>query len=286
MQWLPEATAAIKKAPFFVRKKARQRVEERVAAEGRDVVTAADVHAARNRLLNRMDEEIKGYQVDVCFGPEGCPNTAIESRLLAQSIEALLAAEDLRGFLKKTVGGPLKFHHEFRVTLADCPNACSQPQIKDIGIIGAAVPRKTDEPCSQCGACQDICRENAVTVRADGGGPEFDRQRCLLCGQCLPVCPTGTIECGKRGYRVLIGGKLGRHPRLAMELPGVHDADTVIAMVQWCVRYYKQNSTGGTRFAELVARAGPDFYDRLSAIAPATEGQGNANHRNALQFGG
>ena len=28
----------------------------------------------------------------------------------------------------------LKFHHEFRVTVADCPNSCSQPQIKDIGI--------------------------------------------------------------------------------------------------------------------------------------------------------
>ncbi len=286
MKWLPEASAAIKKAPFFVRKKARQRVEECVAAEGRDVITAADVQAARKRLLNRMDEEVKGYQVDVCFGPDGCPNTVVQSRLLAESIEGVLAAENLRGFLKKTVGGPLKFHHEFRITLADCPNACSQPQIKDIGIIGAAVPRKTDEPCSECGECQDICREHAVTVSAEGGGPEVDWQRCMGCGQCIHVCPTGTIECEKRGYRVLIGGKLGRHPLLAAELPGVHDADTVIAMVQWCVRYYKQHSTGGTRFAELVASAGKDLYDRVSAIAPATAGQERTRPRGSGEVGG
>lgn len=269
LKWLPEAEAAIKKAPFFVRKKARQRVEERVAAEGREVVTAADVHAAKKRFLNRMDEEVKGYQVDACFGPEGCPNRAIESEGLAESIESVLAAEDLRGFLKQTVGGPLKFHHEFRVTLADCPNACSQPQIKDIGIIGAAEPGKTDEPCSECGACQDVCREAAVTLDADLDGPVFDWERCVYCGQCIEACPTGTIECGRRGYRVLIGGKLGRHPRLARELPGIYDADTVIAIVQWCVRYYKQHSTGGIRFAALVEAAGPDFFDDLLAAAYA-----------------
>lgn len=267
MKWLPEADAAIKKAPFFVRKKARQRVEEQVSAEGREVVTPADVHAAKKRFLNRMDEEVKGYQVDACFGPEGCPNRAIESEGLTASIESVLAAEDLRGFLKQTVGGPLKFHHEFRVTLADCPNACSQPQIKDIGIIGAAVPQTSDELCSECGACEEVCREEAITVDADHGGPVFDRERCVYCGQCIKVCPTGTIACERQGYRILIGGKLGRHPRLARELPGIYDAETVIHLVKWCVRYYKNHSTGGTRFAALVENAGPEFFDELTAAA-------------------
>ncbi|MCF8109574.1 MAG: hypothetical protein K9J81_11360, partial [Desulfohalobiaceae bacterium] len=152
MKWLPEAETAIKKAPFFVRKKARQRVEALVSAEGRQVVRAEDVRAAQKRFLNNMDEEVKGFQVDVCFGPQGCPSRIIEEAGLglAQALEKALAAEDLRGFLERTVLGPLKFHHEFRVTLADCPNACSQPQIKDIGIIAAAVPELTDAPCSEC----------------------------------------------------------------------------------------------------------------------------------------
>jgi dissimilatory sulfite reductase (desulfoviridin) alpha/beta subunit len=250
-------------------------VEALVSAEGRQFVTAADVHAAKKRFLNRMDEEVKGYQVDACFGPEGCPNRAIESDGLAEFIEALLAEADLRGFLEKTVHGPLKFHHEFRVTLADCPNACSQPQIKDIGIIGAAKPLLTDEPCSECGACRDACREYALIVDADLGGPLFDWKRCVNCGQCIKACPTGSITCGERGYRLLIGGKLGRHPRLARELPGIYGADTVLALIKWCVRYYKAHSMDGTRFAALVESAGPDFFDEMRAAAYAYEKGGN-----------
>lgn len=60
MKWLPQADAEIKKAPFFVRKRARRRVEAQVSAEGRDVVAVEDVRAMKKRFLNRMDEEVKG----------------------------------------------------------------------------------------------------------------------------------------------------------------------------------------------------------------------------------
>jgi len=267
MRWLSQAEAEIRKAPFFVRKKARQRVEAHVAAEGREVVTAADVQAVKKRFLTRMDEEVRGFQVEACFGAQGCPNRVVKDNELVPSIETLLAAQDLRGFLRQTVNGPLKFHHEFRVTLADCPNACSQPQIKDIGIIGAATPERTDVPCSECGACQEVCREAAVRVDPAERGPLFDLERCGRCGQCIEVCPTGAIGCKERGYRLLIAGKLGRHPRLATELPGLYDADQVLKVVKWCVRYYKLHSRGGERFAELVEKAGREFFDLLRAGA-------------------
>jgi len=75
------------------------------------------------------------------------------------------------------------------------------------------------------------------------------------------------MTAGSRGFRLLIGGKLGRHPRLATELPGLYDADQVLGMVKWCVRYYKLHSRSGERFAELVEKAGPDFFDLLRAEA-------------------
>ena len=206
---------------------------------------------------------MKGFQVETCFGSQGCPNRVMEDDGLVQSIEALLLAEDLRGFLNQTVNGPLKFHHEFRIALAECPNACSQPQIKDMGIIGAATPERTDVPCSECAACVDVCREEAVTLDASPGGPVFDWKRCVRCGQCIGVCPTGTIASGNRGYRLLIGGKLGRHPRLATELQGLYDRDQVLRVLKWCVRYYKGHSKGGERFAEVVEKAGPSFFTQV-----------------------
>ena len=59
----------------------------------------------------------------------------------------------------------MKMHHEFRVSISDCPNACSRPQIADLGLIGARRPRVTDETCSQCGACVEVCREEAISLR-------------------------------------------------------------------------------------------------------------------------
>ncbi|MEJ2098326.1 MAG: hypothetical protein P8Y38_14725 [Deltaproteobacteria bacterium] len=139
MKWMPEAEEAIKKVPFFVRKRVRARVEKEAIEAGKQTVSLADVKATRARYLTSMSSEIKGYQIETCFGPSGCPNRAIISDHLVNQIESEVKKEDLLGFLKQSVKGDLKFHHEFRITLADCPNACSQPQIKDIGIIGADV---------------------------------------------------------------------------------------------------------------------------------------------------
>ncbi len=256
----------MKKIPFFVRKKVRSRVEQEAHEAGKEVVSMAEVNATKQRYLRNMKSEIRGYQIDTCFGPNGCPNRANIADRLMDDIEQLLKKEDLLLFLKQSVKGDLKFHHEFRVTLADCPNACSQPQIKDIGIIGAAVPEITDEPCSACEACIDTCKEAAIELKSDSDGVEIDYQRCLKCGQCMSVCPTGTLATGCRGFRVQLGGKLGRHPQLGRELPGLYTQEQVLEIVRDCLHLYKQKSTGGKRFAEILSEK--DFIriaDRYTA---------------------
>ncbi len=255
MQWTSEAEAAVKKVPFFVRKKVRARVEKEAQQAGKKVVSLAEVNATKQQYLQNMKSEVKGYQIDSCFGPNGCPNRANAADRLMDEVERMLEKEDLLAFLRQSVKGELKFHHEFRVTLADCPNACSQPQIKDIGIIGAAVPQITGQECSQCEACIDACKEGAVALDAAGSGPEIDYERCLACGQCMAVCPTGTLSAGCRGFRVQLGGKLGRHPQLARELPGIYTEDQVLAIVRDCLALYKQKSVGGKRFAEIFSHA-------------------------------
>jgi len=255
MKWTPEAEAAIKKVPFFVRKKVRARVEKEAGAEGKHMVSLEEVRATQARYLSNMGSEIKGYQVDTCFGPGGCPNRANISEGLIEKIELLLKKEDLLTFLKQKVPGDLKFHHEFRVTLADCPNACSQPQIKDLGIIGTCTPLLTDEPCTRCEACIDVCKEDAITISDADDAPIIDDSLCLHCGLCIEACPTGTIAEGSKGFRVQIGGKLGRHPQLARELPGIYSEDEVLEIVSDCISFYKKNSTHGERFADIFKKS-------------------------------
>jgi dissimilatory sulfite reductase (desulfoviridin) alpha/beta subunit len=261
MKWSPEADDTIRKVPFFVRKKVRARVEKEAREAGKQVVTLADLKATQARYLKNMSSEIKGYQLDTCFGPNGCPNRAVISDDLLIKIEALLKKEDLAGFLKANVKGDLKFHHEFRITLADCPNACSQPQIKDIGIIGACAPRLTEEPCTLCEACVEACKENAITLDNAKESPKIDMDGCLYCGKCIQACPTGTIAEGSKGYRVQLGGKLGRHPRLAKELPGIYSEEQVVLIVKACLQFYKKTSKHGERFGQILT---PDDFDQIA----------------------
>ncbi|MGD9052405.1 MAG: 4Fe-4S binding protein [Desulfobacterales bacterium] len=252
MKWLPEAEEAVKKVPFFVRKKVRARVEKEAVAAGKPVVTLADVKTTQARYLASMSSEIKGYQIETCFGPSGCPNRAIISDRLVEQIESDVHKADLFWFLRQNVKGDLKFHHEFRITLADCPNACSQPQIKDIGIIGACAPVVTDESCTMCEACVEACKEDGIRLDSAQAGPVIDNDLCLKCGKCVSACPTGTLAEGQKGYRVQLGGKLGRHPQLAKELPGVYSEDQVRQIVKDCIRFYKKHSKDGKRFAQIL----------------------------------
>jgi|Deesub1362A_J573_1020465.scaffolds.fasta_scaffold00295_43 dissimilatory sulfite reductase (desulfoviridin) alpha/beta subunit len=256
MRWSNEAQEALSRVPFFVRRRVRKRVEEEAARRGAGEVTLEHVKAAQRRFLERMEEEVRGYRIETCFGPSGCPNRALpdqEDGDLPDRLERILESSRIRHWLKDRISGPLKLHHEFRVCIADCPNACSRPQIADVGLMGARSPKVADpEACSECGACQEVCEEEAVEVRE--GRPLLHKDRCLSCGACIRVCPTGALQEESRGYRVLVGGKLGRHPQLARELPGIHGPKAVEEILRECLRHYKDHCIKGERFGEILKR--------------------------------
>lgn len=254
MKWSKEAEDLISKVPFFVKKRVKKRVEEEAEARGAAVVTADHVNICRNRFINKMEDEVKGFQVETCFSSGGCPNTIMDVADLSDGIEEVLSKENIRGFLKAKVDGPLKFHHEFRVSISGCPNACSRPQIADIGIIGVCSPKITDEKCSLCGECERVCREDAVSLISDM--PEIDESKCLSCAQCLKVCPEGVLDEGRKGFKISIGGKLGRHPRLAAEIPGIFSCEETLKKVNELIRFYKDKSVKGERFGEVLEKKG------------------------------
>lgn len=255
MKWADDADQAIKKVPFFIRKKVRKKVEAFVEQKGKHTVELVDVNELKKQFLSKggMEKQMKGFEVSTCFGGTGCPNVAFSGTRLVAEIENILEGADLLAFLKQNVKGDLKFHHEFRVSVSDCPNACSRPQIVDIGIIGASLPALSEEPCSYCYTCVDVCRENAVSFDENGDAPVIDLEACLACGKCIQECPTGTLAEKEAGFRVLLGGRLGRHPRLALEVPGIHTHDDVLDIVRKSIRFYKDNSKNGQRFSHLLS---------------------------------
>ena len=115
MKWSNEANKALSKVPFFVKKRVKKRVEEEAARLRAAEVTIEHVRTCQKRFLNKMEDEVRGFQVETCFGPTGCPNRAVISDGLPQKLEKKLLKRNLKGFLKKRVNGPLNMHHEFRI---------------------------------------------------------------------------------------------------------------------------------------------------------------------------
>lgn len=275
MKWTDEAEAAVRNVPFFVRKRVRERVERDTAAAGRDRVTLIDVQSTRQRFLSGMSAEIKGYRLEACFGSGGCPNAVASSAVLVTRLETALVETDMLTLLRERVGPDLKFHHEFTVTLADCPNACSQPQIRDVGLLAARMPAFGEAPCSGCAECVSACREGAVTLGYGDDRPSVDTAKCLGCDHCVRACATGHLVSGPVLWRVLLGGKLGRHPRLGMELPGMYDDDAVVALVRACLNFWQEHCLAGERFSE---RFSPEDIPALRAL------HGFKDNKNRAKF--
>ena len=141
MKWDEESGKALSRVPFFVRKRVKQRVEEAAHAKGAKAVKMSHMNACRKRFLTKREKEVKGYGIETCFGAGGCPNRACHRDLtFRKRTERVLDEKDLKKFLRQKVKGPLKMHHEFRVSLSDCPNGCSRPQIADFGLLGTERP--------------------------------------------------------------------------------------------------------------------------------------------------
>jgi dissimilatory sulfite reductase (desulfoviridin) alpha/beta subunit len=256
MTWTEEAENAVARVPFFVGKRVRKHVEDEAVRRGAGVVLLEHVHSCRKRFLEGKDLEIKGFQIETCFGAGGCENRILRSEQLVNDVETLLAKRNIRDFLKDRVFGPLKMHHEFRVSVSDCPNACSRPQIVDIGIIGARRPSWNGESCTACGACREVCREKAIEFTPGIGITGLNPEKCVRCGKCLEVCPSETLTEDETGWRILVGGKLGRHPQLGKELEGIHTREEVLVMVERCLEVYFRCSEAGERFGSLLDRIG------------------------------
>ena len=255
MTWDREAEESLRRVPFFVRQRVRKKVEDEVTAAGRKRVTRADLEKSKRRHLKRLGEGVKGYSLEACFGSSGCDNAVVASADLVSNLESLLEKADLLTFLRSHLGDRLKLHHQLRVTVADCPNCCSQPQIKDIGIIGQAQITWDTEECITCGECEVACEESAILLK-DGVLVSIDEELCIQCGAGARVCPTDAISTTASTYKVLVGGKLGRHPQLAYELTTDLDVEQVLDLVGVIVGFYKSYAKSGERLGALINRIG------------------------------
>ncbi|MCF8043362.1 MAG: 4Fe-4S binding protein [Desulfarculaceae bacterium] len=262
--WAPEAAQALKGVPVLVRPLARRKVEDRVRSEGRDQVSLADFAAAEARFRAVMgaksDKELAqlmpaanrpGVELVVlesCRAKlSGCPNAIMDTDPWREALEQWLAANQVSERLRaKVEGDQVLFHHKLRLSLAGCPNGCSRPQIADLALVGTVSPIFDPADCTACGACAAGCPDGAIAVAETAS---WDLDQCLGCLGCATCCPTGAVSLGPVEARVLMGGKLGRHPHLAREVARVGSPEQAVALMGRAIDDYIENAPQGERFA-------------------------------------
>jgi len=283
LEWDKPATSLLEKAPPFVQKIVREKVETLARERGKTIVTEAEVVAARESFMGKpnpqrtpakkpADNEKLSilrkyskyfdkdgnpvlYQVKSCRGAEvNCPFLITDSGILSEKLRNRLEELHFTEKLIDKVEGQILPHHSMKLAVSGCPNSCSMPQIKDFGV-HAVEPVSVDPDCKciECMKCVETCREDAIIV--ENGNVAIDKEKCVHCGLCARVCPTGTIKAEKKKYRVMIGGKVGRHPRFALDLLLQADESAALKALDVCVDIILTSKTEH-RFRTLIEQQG------------------------------
>lgn len=310
MQWDDGAISALKRLQLIHQDAVTREAEMRATARDEDTVTAADVeNAAKNMAparppvpshqshvcvngsltgeapvehINRLESfsyeqgtiETDYTVIRVCSASVGCPKRVMELTSLRDKIMAKIESSGLKQFLCRDTQGVIPFHQRFRLGISGCPNACSQPQISDFGVIARAMPESLSAECIECGRCVSACLENSIQVLDHEA--VIDYIKCVGCSDCARACPTGTLRADRKGFGVKIGGRLGRHPQLAQEIVHLATEDEVILALDASLTLYMEHGQAGERFSYAVNRLGMKAFIE-------TVGSALAKHRQRFR---
>ena len=262
MKWTDEAEGAVSRVPFFIRKRVKKRVEEEAERQGSSLVTLDHVTDLPAALPPEHGSEVKGFQVEACFGPTGCPNAVVVSPDLVRKLEDNLESAEPEGFPEgEGPGSPEAAPRipRFPVHLPQRLLPAPDRGFRDHRGLAPRSQRRTLHAVA--GPVWRPARRRPSPWTEFPDRPVIDFDRCLACGQCLKVCPTGTLAEGEKGYRILLGGKLGRHPQLGRELAGIHSEEDLLAVLDRVLDHYQEYNIKGERLGEVLKRHPLDVLD-------------------------
>ncbi|OEH85176.1 hypothetical protein BHU72_06080 [Desulfuribacillus stibiiarsenatis] len=214
---------------------------------------------SQNPTNNRI-----GFAVSQCKAIQGCPKAVVDTSLVAESIARVVEEMKLDEIIRHKFGERIANHHVFDIVFSGCPNGCSKPQINDLAIMARSIVEVNLDQCISCMRCLNVCKEDAIDFIDQK--IVINQDHCVGCDECVRVCPTSAIENLDTGYRILVGGKLGRHPQLAVEAVPFVKGEEVEDIVRQIITYFKEYSLKHERFGDLIKRTGIEALQEYLSV--------------------
>lgn len=203
--------------------------------------------------LENLRKELKEVDLEIgACGPRVRTVTACQGKICSHGlIDSQKIAERIDGKFFGRAGLP----HKFKIGITGCPNACIKPQENDVGIMGTIKKKFDKDLCNYCGLCAEVCPVEAIKVEAEN--IEYDEKKCIGCGDCVFSCPVSAWKKDKEGYRVFIGGKMGKFPKLGLLIfDFISNLDELLNIVEKIFMFYKEEGKKRERFGDTIARLG------------------------------
>ncbi|MFQ5815478.1 MAG: 4Fe-4S binding protein, partial [Candidatus Hydrothermarchaeaceae archaeon] len=105
--------------------------------------------------------------------------------------------------------------------------------------------------------------------------PVIDYDKCIECGWCITNCPTGAMEAEERGCTVIVGGRGGAKPRLAVEIARIAGEEETLGILERIFQYMNEYSKKGERLGDVIDRKGLEHFEGYvlrAAVAVITDG--------------
>lgn len=210
--------------------------------------------------LKKIREELQKVDLEIgACGPRIRTVTACQGETCSHG---LIDAQRIGKKLDKVFFGRAGIPHKFKLAVTGCPNACIKPSENDLGIIGVVKKIFIKEKCNYCRLCQEICPVGAITVEEDT--LHYDVDKCISCGDCIFVCPTSAWKKEKTGYRIFVGGKMGKFPTLGKKaFHFLEDEEKLFWIIEETLKFYAKEGKKGERFGETLKRTGLDKYKKF-----------------------